>query len=134
MRQIGPTALPLLAITLLVGCGSSEPSPAASEAPAVPASAATPAESGPDILAADEVPAEGRAAYLAGLTSIDSGLTLNEDRAISRATNICLDIDQGKDETTIINNTVERLSGGNATIDEDQAADVVELARTYICR
>lgn len=68
--------------------------------------------SGPNILTADEVPADARAAYLDGLTTIDPGLTVNEDRAISRATNICLDIEQGKDEATVINNTVQRLSGG----------------------
>jgi len=80
------------------------------------------------------VPAEDREAYLAGLTDIDPGLTVNEDRAISRATNICLDIEQGKAAATIISNTAERLSGGNATIDEAQAAEAVELARAHICR
>ena len=34
---------------------------------------------------------------------------------------------------TVIGNTVQRLSGGNATISEEQAAQAVELARTHIC-
>jgi hypothetical protein len=28
---------------------------------------------------------------------------------------------------------VQRLPGGNATINEQQAAEVVELARTHVC-
>lgn len=133
VHRIGlTTALPMLTCALLAGCGSSEPTPA--DVPAATASVTAPAEDRPDILTDVEVSAEDRASYLAGLRDIDPGLTSNEDRAIRRVTNICLDVEQGKDETTIINNTVERLSGGSATINETQAAEVVELARTHICR
>jgi hypothetical protein len=125
--------LPVLATAaLLTAYGSSEPAPAA-DAPAPAASAPAPAGSMPETVDADGVPADARAAYLAGLTEIDPGLTVNEERAISRAANICLDISQGKDETTVIGNAVERLSGGNARIDEAQAAQAVELAREHIC-
>lgn len=87
---------------LLTGCGSNEPTaPTGAPAPVVPTSAPAQAAPGPDILTADEVPAEGRTAYLEGLSAIDLGLTVNEDRAIGRATNICLDIERGQDETTV---------------------------------
>ena len=71
--------------------------------------------------------------YLSGLEKINPGLVANEDRAIDRATNICLDISQGKDEATVVNNAQQRLSGGNATIDNAQAAQAVELAKTNVC-
>ncbi|MGH3692559.1 MAG: DUF732 domain-containing protein [Pseudonocardiaceae bacterium] len=77
--------------------------------------------------------AGAEAVYLAQLERIDLGLVVSTERAIRRAKNICLDIEQGKDEATVVNNAVQRLSGGNATIDKAQAAQVVELARTHIC-
>lgn len=124
----------LSAAALLTACGSGDTAtPAAAPATAASAPAPAPAGSMPETVDADEVPADARAAYLDGLTEIDPGLTVDEDRAINRATNICLDISQGKDEATVITNTVSRLSGGNATIDEAQAAQAVELARTHIC-
>lgn len=122
----------LATAALLTACGSGAPAPAAT-APAPPAASSAPAAS-PDILTADDVPADSRAAYLTGLTKIDPGLTVNEDRAIRRATDICVDITQGKDEGTVVSNTVSRLSGGNATINTSQAADAVALARAHICR
>jgi hypothetical protein len=108
----------------LAGCGA---------APEPPASAAPSTFGMPATVDMGEVPADARAAYLAGLTAIDPGLTGNEDRAIRRAENICADLKAGKDEQTVIGNTVQRLSGGNATINEEQAAQAVELARTHIC-
>lgn len=84
------------------------------------------------ITAADVQPA-WRAAYLAGLKKFDPGLVADEDRAITCATNICLDIAQGKDKITVVGNAVSRLSGGTVTIAEAQAAQAVELARTNIC-
>jgi hypothetical protein len=107
----------------LAGCG------AAPEAPAP----TPPSTSGAAAVETGEVSADARAAYLAGLTAIDPGLTGDEDRAIRRAENICSDLEAGKDGQTVIGNTVQRLSGGNATINKEQAAQVVELARTHIC-
>ncbi|WDZ87197.1 hypothetical protein [Micromonospora cathayae] len=46
----------------------------------------------------------------------------------------CLDIRAGEFTGDALNKRVaERLSGGNATIDEKQAAEVVELMREHIC-
>ncbi|MGH3768610.1 MAG: DUF732 domain-containing protein [Pseudonocardiaceae bacterium] len=105
----------LAGIILTAGCGSATPAP--SRAPAPTAAPTTDAQT----------------AYLARLEQIDPGLVVNTERAIRRAENICLDIKQGKDEATVVSNTVQRLSGGNATIDKAQAAQVVELAKTHIC-
>jgi hypothetical protein len=73
-------------------------------------------------------------AYLRGIAAVDPGLTVNHDRALRRGANICDDIAAGKDEPTIIGNARERLSGGNATITDEQAADAVALARLHLCR
>lgn len=73
-------------------------------------------------------------AYLREIAAIDPGLTVNHDRALRRAENICQEIADGKDDATVIRNARERLSGGNASVDDDQAAAVVEQARIHICR
>lgn len=88
----------------------------------------------PPVLSAEDVPPEARAAYLAGLAEIDPTLTSNEDRAIRRATSICQDIAEGKDEATVINETRERITGGEETFDDARVADVVELAREHVCK
>lgn len=72
-------------------------------------------------------------AYLRALAAIDPGLVVNEDRAISRAENTCLDIDSGKTGDVLVNNVIQRLSGGNATIDQRQARDAIELMERWIC-
>ncbi|MGI9000907.1 MAG: DUF732 domain-containing protein [Pseudonocardia sp.] len=74
-----------------------------------------------------------QAAYLDGLREINPGLVVNPDRAIRRATNICLDIEEGMTEPEVVRSTVARLSGSNATIDAPQAAQAVELAKRHIC-
>lgn len=106
-------------IMLTAGCAAVAPTP----------------ESGPVTpdVAVDTVLADARAAYLAALKQIDSGFVVNADRAIRRAENICLDVEQDKDESIVINNAVQRLSGGDASINAAQAAQAVELAKTHIC-
>lgn len=111
MRQVALTGI----IILTAACGSATPAP-----PRVPAPTAAPNS-------------DAQAAYLARPEQIDPGLVVNTERAIRRAKNICLDIEQGKNEATVVSNAVQRLSGGNATIDKAQAAQVVELARMHIC-
>lgn len=121
----------LLPLAVLAGCGASN---TATSAPTNPA-AAQPAPDGssPETVTPEDVPGAARIAYLAGLEEIDPGLIANKDRAINRATNICLDITQGKNESTVVDNARQRLSGGSATIDNAQAARAVALARQHIC-
>ncbi|MFC4148588.1 hypothetical protein ACFO0M_20225 [Micromonospora mangrovi] len=72
--------------------------------------------------------------YLAGLKKIDEGLAANEERAIRRAQNICLDVKGGEfNDKQLADRAAERLSGGDATIDSAQGAKVVALAKANIC-
>ncbi|MCI4066290.1 hypothetical protein MRQ36_28555 [Micromonospora sp. R77] len=72
--------------------------------------------------------------YLAGLKKIDKGLVTNEERAIRRAQNICLDVKGGEfNDKQLADRAAERLSGGDATINSTQAAKVVALAKANIC-
>lgn len=69
-----------------------------------------------------------------GLAAIDPGLVANEDRALSRAKDTCLDIKQGEITGDKLNERVaERLSGGDAQITPAQAAKVISLAKTTVC-
>ncbi|GGM14179.1 hypothetical protein GCM10012279_35380 [Micromonospora yangpuensis] len=73
-------------------------------------------------------------AYLDALAEIDPGLVANEERAIRRAETTCGDIEaEGLSETALTKRVVERLSGGNATIDTAQAKKALALMREHIC-
>lgn len=73
-------------------------------------------------------------AFLAAMTAIDPGLTVNADRALSRADNICLDISQGADEATILRNAEARYEGGTVPdLSADQAQAIVSAAREFRC-
>jgi hypothetical protein len=68
----------------MVGCdGPSDAGPSFASSPTQTGSG--PVTSG----AADEVPADARAAHLSELAALDSDLAENVDRAIRRAENIC---------------------------------------------
>jgi hypothetical protein len=41
---------------------------------------------------------------------------VNEDQALRRAANVCLDIKQGKDPMTVAKNAQLRYTGGNVTV------------------
>jgi hypothetical protein len=121
MRTIVKIALGTLAgiVALGVIAVATAPEPAAAVDAAPPVAVIAPADPN---------------AYLNGIAAVDPGLTVNHDRALRRGANICDDIAAGKDEPTILGNARERLSGGNATITDEQAADAVALARLHLCR
>lgn len=119
----------VVAVLGLAGCGSDTedapagtPAPVKSQPPAVATSAAATAE------------VAGQQAYLKGLRAIDPGLAADGERALSRAENICLDLQQGEITGQKLNERVaERLSGGDAQITAAQAAKVVALAKSTVC-
>ncbi|WP_214317267.1 hypothetical protein [Nonomuraea sediminis] len=73
--------------------------------------------------------------YLAKLKAIDPGLVVNTERAIRRAENICGRILDGADggKLTLEQYVVQELSGGNATIDQAQARQVIKAVKVW-CR
>jgi hypothetical protein len=107
-------------LLLLTGCVAQDPA-----APAPSASAPTNLKL--------QSPKLDKRAFLAALTAIDAGLTVDEDQALRRAANVCLDIKQGKDPMTVAKNAQLRYTGGNVTVNAGQARLIVAAARHYFC-
>jgi uncharacterized protein YceK len=131
-------------VLLLTGCSSVQPaSTSAPESPSVTSSPSTThqptsaplataaATMSPVPAAAEQVTVTPQvdadqqsaddAAFLAALGEIDAGLA--HDRSIGRAANVCLDIEQGKDDKTVIANMESRFQGGTVP-----NLDVAQLA------
>ena len=133
MKRLGGVAL-IAAALMLAGCSTPEPTPTVTvtvtetplPAPTVTVTVA-PAE-------AESSATPDRGAFVAALTAIDPGLTVNADRAVSRAGDICLDIEQGKTDEQVVRNTELRFEGGNVPdLSADQARGIVDAARAYLC-
>lgn len=79
--------------------------------------------------------ADQTAAYLDALREIDPGLVANEARAIRRGMRVCERIIAPPEGSTMSleRYVVAELSGGNATIDEAQARQVVRAVKVW-CR
>ncbi len=73
------------------------------------------------------------AAYLEALRGIDPGLVVNEERAIRRGRAICDRIinPPGGKNMTLAQYTVAELSGGNATINQAQAYEVIKAVKVW---
>ncbi|MEV4320983.1 DUF732 domain-containing protein [Microbispora rosea] len=72
-----------------------------------------------------------RDAYLAALGAIDPGLVVNEERAVRRGQNTCLDILEGKSTSTVVHNAQVRFTGGDATVSAAQARQVVKAVKAW---
>ncbi|MEV7011554.1 DUF732 domain-containing protein [Streptosporangium sp. NPDC051022] len=75
---------------------------------------------------------QGRA-YVAALKEIDPGLAVNKDRAIRRGIAICDRMLNGMDNSkySLPEYVVLELSGGHATINEEQARQVIQLVAAW---
>lgn len=127
-RRSAAIVTPVLLVLSCVACGDEEPKKDAAPfaTPAAPSRGpqSTRLSIGPD----------AAAAYIAGLRAIDPGLVVNTERALRRGRDVCLDLEQGEFAGERLNARVAaRLSGGNATITEAQAAQAIELAKAHIC-
>jgi hypothetical protein len=106
---------------------------AAKVAGSLPSASATPtASSGVGLRTPSE---DQERVYLAALKAIDPGLTVNTERAVRRAERVCDRILHGSDggSMSLERYTVAELSGGNATIDEQQAKRVIRAVKVW-CR
>ncbi|MEU1810966.1 hypothetical protein [Micromonospora aurantiaca (nom. illeg.)] len=118
-------AIPFTAVLALAGCGTStaEPSVAAPSSSAPPSAAAS-----------STIKAVNSEAFLAGLRVVDPGLVANEDRALRRARDICLDVSQNEfTNKQLAERAAERYSGGTVTLTSEQGAKVVALAKANVC-
>lgn len=68
-----------------------------------------------------------------GLTAIDPGLTVNEERAVRRSVNVCDDIRKDKDDKTVITNAAYRYNGGDASVDNAKAEKIVKVIKDAYC-
>jgi hypothetical protein len=68
-----------------------------------------------------------------GLTAIDPGLTVNEERAVRRSVGVCDDIRKGKDHDTVVGNAAYRYDGGNASVDNAKAEKIVKVIKDAYC-
>lgn len=66
--------------------------------------------------------------FVAALGDIDPALAEDPDSAVSDARNVCLDLEQGKDDATVITNTGSRFS-----VDETTAEKIVDAAKEHLC-
>lgn len=133
----------LVIIGLIIGPppeGEAAPSPTPSaprptSAPPAPREVApTPAPSSTAPRAVPSPDAAEQAAYLAAIARIDPGLTVNTERVMRRAGRICERIVRPPGGNLSLEQyVVLELSGGNATINESQAREVVKAIRVW-CR
>lgn len=71
---------------------------------------------------------------IAALTAIDPGLTVKEERAISRSVGVCDDMLKGKDDATVAKNAALRYGGGDATVDEAKGARIAAAIKDAYCK
>lgn len=107
----------LLGALSACGGGDAEPEPKPSkvaQGPAVPS---------PD--------ADQTAKLMASLKAIDAGLAADQDRAVGRSRNVCLDLKQGGDAVA---NARARFEGGSVPkLTESQAAKIVDAVKASFC-
>lgn len=73
-------------------------------------------------------------ALIRALRAVEPELVAEEDRAVDRARNVCLDITGGKDAATIQSNAKTRFEGGTVpSLTDDQAGDIVTAVRSSFC-
>ncbi|MEU9608324.1 DUF732 domain-containing protein [Streptomyces sp. NPDC048057] len=78
--------------------------------------------------------AQQRAALIRALAAVDAGLVAKEERAVSRARSVCLDIKEGKDAATVQKHARSRYEGGTVpTLNDDQAARIVSAVKSSFC-
>lgn len=75
-----------------------------------------------------------QAALTRALRTIEPGLVTKEERAVSRARDVCADIKSGKDAETVQRNARSRFEGGSVpSLTDDQAGQVVTAVRSSFC-
>lgn len=75
--------------------------------------------------------AEQRRVYLKMLEMVEPGLVAKPDRAVSRGRDVCLDIREGKGETTILKNVRERFTGGDVEVSLTEAKRIVIAVQVW---
>jgi hypothetical protein len=112
----------LIAALPLAGCSS----PGGADAEPPPPAVETPSGD-------TEGLSEAESQFVTMVNSIVGGAAAGDpERVLRRGENVCLDLEQGKDEAVAVGNAQQRFSG-TVELSEEQARKVVETARTTIC-
>ena len=128
-----PVAIVLLICGLIGAIVSNDDDEPEAEAAAVGAVAAPPTSTAPSASSTPSAsPLDEVTRYLAGLKAINVRLASDEERAVSRGRDTCLDITQGKPRSTLVNNARQRFSGA-ISVDVNMAAKIVDVANANLC-
>ncbi|GAA1850142.1 DUF732 domain-containing protein [Pseudonocardia alni] len=108
--------VPLAFLVLLAGCGGAEqpaPSPSTSSQPAGLSSA--------------------EQSFVDQVASIAPPLADTPERLARRGGNTCDSLGDGRPRDQVVDQAVERFSGGTYTVTTDQAAAIVDAAERTVC-
>ncbi|MEU7410598.1 hypothetical protein AB0B40_14950 [Streptomyces sp. NPDC042638] len=126
----------VLVVTAIANAGNSDtsgdtPAKAKTAAKMSPSPKARPTHEAPAKL--DEPNAAEEKQLLRKLTSINPGITVNRERAVRRSVSTCQEIRDGQKGKQLVKEVSYRFTGGNATVDERQAAEVIQAVKDTFC-
>ncbi|MFE9026196.1 DUF732 domain-containing protein [Streptomyces iakyrus] len=130
MRRLTIAAVAALFALTACGGGSDEDSadakPKTAPTTAAPSTPAAPAIPSPDAGQTQKLMDE--------LRNIKPELAADEERAVRRAQNVCMDVKAGKDSATMASNANSRFSGGTAgELTDAQGAKIVSAVKASFC-
>jgi dihydropteroate synthase len=71
--------------------------------------------------------------FIAVLASVDASLAESRDRAMNRGQDICNDINEGDTDAAVVESARLRYNGGGVKVSAQQAAQIVDAARQWLC-
>lgn len=120
MRYVVAAVMVCLSLSACSGGSAEEADPPVASAPSSPQEQ-------------EGLSAGKRQALLAELRRIDPGLVADEERAVRRAESVCQDVREGKTPAQVAKNAQLRFTGGNATVDAEQAGKIVAAVKRHMC-
>lgn len=113
--------------------GSSE-TPSVYTAPASPTQGAPATGTEPPVTFTASPDDTQTAALLAALNTVVPGVADDEERVLTGARDVCLDISQGKDDATLAGNAARRFPAPDGTaVTGEQASQLVQAVRDSFC-
>ncbi|MEV8015672.1 hypothetical protein AB0O76_04795 [Streptomyces sp. NPDC086554] len=130
MRRTTIAALLTASVLALAGCSDDGETDAAAK----PKPKATPTQTTPDTPSVPSPNAAQTKALTDALSAIKPELAADEERAVRRAQNVCMDVKGGKDAATMAKNANARYSGGTAgQLTDAQGAQIVKAVKDTFC-
>lgn len=114
-------------VLLAAGCGTAENTSSA------PTTASGPKATLPIGIPTATGTAGDERAYVAALTGIDPGLTVNVDRAVRRGRNVCQKVASDGLNAKTTDYVWQEFDGGNASVDTAKATRILAATRQLLC-